>query len=137
MELSDQRVIMQYISITGGTSSGGYVRISPRSKCLNATGKGIALHGAVARCSMYNMCTTVACGIGVGFAYQSMHAHNSKYCTTLQSQSPWRSRGYPRTLLLIPLIVLALKFESRRGEIWNLFAKIRKGSTVGESAYRG
>ena len=52
----------------------------------------------------------------------------------LQSRTPRWSCGNPRMLLLI---VLVREFESRRGEISNLFAKKRKkkkGSTA-ESAY--
>ena len=36
--------------------------------------------------------------------------------------------GNPR--MLPPLVVLVREFESRRGETWNLFAKMKKGSTI-------
>ena len=57
-----------------------------------------------------------------------------------QYSSPWRPGGLvtvvtPRMLLLL-LIVLILEFESSRGEILNLLAKMKKKKGTAESAQR-
>ena len=53
-------------------------------------------------------------------------------CPTV-SRSPRCSRGNPRSLPAL-LMVLVREFESRRGEILSLFAKIKGSTTVAESA---
>ena len=86
------------------------------------------------------------CYLLFGIEDQSFEAREGLFrpdYTAFSVRSPRWSSGYnsgmlynPRMLLFILLIltVLVLEFESYRGEILNLFEKIKEGSSA-ESAY--